>query len=268
MESFKRTLRGICARLDSRTLLPGESPRLDWTREGEAIEVRCGERSYRFPAEDTLVLPLANTSIELLARMIWHDLAPGLAGSRVDLLAVSVEESSGQHCWYEAAVSGEKSPLSSPAPSNSPLPRRRSARPGRARRRAARRPGDRAGPSRACPLPERRSMEAAAPALQRRAASTQSRRGDRRAAPGAAGAGPPGPPPSPATGEDPAQVAPPAAEGLLHPRYMRTRSPARGRSRCGSRARAAGRRSPRRRWAPCGRARTRRRPPRPPAAAG
>jgi len=104
IETFKRALRGLCARLDSRTLIPGESPRLQWRREGESIDVRFGERSYRFPAEDTLVLPLANTSIELLARMFWRDLAPGLAGSRVDSLAVSVEETAGQECWYEAAV--------------------------------------------------------------------------------------------------------------------------------------------------------------------
>ena len=104
IEIFKRELRKVCARLDSRTLIPGESARLRWTREGEAIDVRCGERAYRFPAEDTLVLPLANTSIELLARMIWHDLAPGLAGSRVEVFAVAVEETAGQQCWYEEAV--------------------------------------------------------------------------------------------------------------------------------------------------------------------
>ncbi|HWM92577.1 MAG TPA: 6-carboxytetrahydropterin synthase [Thermoanaerobaculia bacterium] len=104
IDSFKKRLRGICAGLDSRTLLPGESQRLDWSQDGAAIEVRCGERSYRFPSEDILVLPLANTSMELLARMIWSDLAAGLSGSRVDSLAVSVEESSGQRCWYEDRI--------------------------------------------------------------------------------------------------------------------------------------------------------------------
>jgi 6-pyruvoyltetrahydropterin/6-carboxytetrahydropterin synthase len=104
LESFKKRLREVCAGLDSRTLLPGESTRLDWRREDGAIEVRCGERSYRFPADDTLVLPIANTSMELLARMIWRDLAAHLGGSRVDLLAVSVEESSGQRCWYEDRI--------------------------------------------------------------------------------------------------------------------------------------------------------------------
>ena len=50
------------------------------------------------------MLPLANTSIELLARMFWQDLAPHLAGSRVEALAVSVEETAGQECWYEGAL--------------------------------------------------------------------------------------------------------------------------------------------------------------------
>lgn len=102
IEVFKRELRNLCGRLDSRTLIPAESPRLSWSRQGESVEVRCGERAYRFPAADTLLLPLANTSIELLARMLWHDLAPLLAGSRVTALAVSVQESAGQQCWYEA----------------------------------------------------------------------------------------------------------------------------------------------------------------------
>src|SRR5262245_65875490 len=69
IESFKREVRRLCSSLDSRTLIPGESRRLTASRNGQAIDVRCGERAYRFPAEDTLLLPLANTSIELLARM-------------------------------------------------------------------------------------------------------------------------------------------------------------------------------------------------------
>ena len=72
--------------------------------EAEAVEVRCGERRYRFPAADVLVLPLANTSIELLARMLWEELAPHLAGSRVESLAIAVEETAGQECWYEARI--------------------------------------------------------------------------------------------------------------------------------------------------------------------
>ncbi|HVT57611.1 MAG TPA: 6-carboxytetrahydropterin synthase [Thermoanaerobaculia bacterium] len=104
LESFKRFLRALCHRLDNRTLLPADCPRLRWTRQGDAVEVELAERSYRFPAAEVLLLPLANTSMELLARMIWHDIAPHLADSPVETLAVAVEESAGQRCWYEAPL--------------------------------------------------------------------------------------------------------------------------------------------------------------------
>jgi 6-pyruvoyltetrahydropterin/6-carboxytetrahydropterin synthase len=104
IEAFKRALRARCAGLDSRTLIPGESARVAWACEGDGVEVQCGERRYRFPAADVLVLPLANTSIELLARMLWEELAPHLAGSRVESLAIAVEETAGQECWYEERI--------------------------------------------------------------------------------------------------------------------------------------------------------------------
>ena len=105
IERCKRSLRALCARLDSRTLLPAASDRLRCTRRGDVVEARLGDRCYSFPAADTLLLPLVNTSIELLARMLWHDLAPELRGSRVEVLAVAVEESPGQSCWYEDRIS-------------------------------------------------------------------------------------------------------------------------------------------------------------------
>lgn len=104
IERFKKALREKCAHLDSRTLLPAASRRLQWSREDDAIEILCGERRYRFPADDVLLLPLVNTSMELFARMLWEELSPALAGSRVEEMAVSVEESSGQRCWYERGL--------------------------------------------------------------------------------------------------------------------------------------------------------------------
>ncbi len=107
LESCKGSIRALCRRLDSRTLLPAASPRLICCRHGDVVEARLDERCYSFPAADALLLPLANTSIELLAHMLWHDLAPGLRDSRVEVLAVAVEESAGQSCWYEARLTSE-----------------------------------------------------------------------------------------------------------------------------------------------------------------
>jgi 6-pyruvoyltetrahydropterin/6-carboxytetrahydropterin synthase len=104
LESVKVVVRGLCRKLDSRTLLPAESPGLTWSREEGEVEVRFGERRYLFPEDDVLLLPLANTSIELLARLFWADLADHLRGSRIETLAVSVEETAGQSCSYEAPL--------------------------------------------------------------------------------------------------------------------------------------------------------------------
>jgi 6-pyruvoyltetrahydropterin/6-carboxytetrahydropterin synthase len=104
IESAKRVIRGACARLDSRTLVPEESPLLSWSRNDGMVELRFGPRLYRLPADDVLFLPLSNTSMELLARMLWEELAAHLAGSRVETLGVSVEESAGQRCFYEGRL--------------------------------------------------------------------------------------------------------------------------------------------------------------------
>jgi 6-pyruvoyltetrahydropterin/6-carboxytetrahydropterin synthase len=104
VERLKKSLRAACARLDSRTLLPAESTRLDWREAGTEIEVHLDERRYLIPRGDVLMLPLANTSMELLAGMLWRELIPQLAGGRIEWFSVSVEEAAGQRCCYEGPV--------------------------------------------------------------------------------------------------------------------------------------------------------------------
>jgi 6-pyruvoyltetrahydropterin/6-carboxytetrahydropterin synthase len=100
----KAEVRAACARCDGRVLLPAASPRVDVRRAGADWEVACDGRSYRLPADEVRLLPVANTSIELLARLLWDELAPGLAGGRVERLAVEVEETDGQSCVYDAPL--------------------------------------------------------------------------------------------------------------------------------------------------------------------
>lgn len=100
----KQEIRRLCRGLDSRTLLPAACPLLAWEHRDGAIEVTYGERRYRLPEGDVVLLPLANSSMELLARHLWRQLAPGLAGSAVEHLTVSVEESAGQRAVYERSI--------------------------------------------------------------------------------------------------------------------------------------------------------------------
>jgi 6-pyruvoyltetrahydropterin/6-carboxytetrahydropterin synthase len=106
LDPVKAAIRAACRRLDGRTLIAAGSADLACRRQGDSVEVRFAERTYRFPAAEVMLLPLTNSSIELLARMLWDELAPELAGSPVEILGVTVEETEGQSCRYEAPLGG------------------------------------------------------------------------------------------------------------------------------------------------------------------
>ena len=107
-DAVKRRVRELCAELDDRVLLPGRSPDLEISEEAGSVAVRFGDRSYRFPAAEVVLLPLVNVTMELVARMLWRKLADDL-GSRESSaalaeLAVEVEETEGQSCRYSAPL--------------------------------------------------------------------------------------------------------------------------------------------------------------------
>jgi 6-pyruvoyltetrahydropterin/6-carboxytetrahydropterin synthase len=101
--ALKKLLRGICDRLDHRMLLARENPRLVVTETGPSLTVRYREKTYLFPREDVVLLPIPNTTAEMLARWISGEIeaaltqrgAPGLTA-----LEVEVEESFGQSALY------------------------------------------------------------------------------------------------------------------------------------------------------------------------
>jgi 6-pyruvoyltetrahydropterin/6-carboxytetrahydropterin synthase len=100
----KQAIRALCAELDDRVLVPARSPRLTVTATDDAIDVAYGARRYRFPAVEVVLLPLVNSSIELLAEHLWRRLAPALAGSHASFLAVAVEEAEGQRAVFESSL--------------------------------------------------------------------------------------------------------------------------------------------------------------------
>jgi len=112
---FKRVkplVRELCDELDERWLVPGEHPVLRWTEQGDSIEVTYGEKLYRAPAEDVLVLPINNTSSENLAGWIGRELRKRLAERfatvTVLCLRVAVEETPGQSGVYRYQSEAER----------------------------------------------------------------------------------------------------------------------------------------------------------------
>ena len=72
------SLQAICDALDHRMLLPLEHPTIHVSDAGDEVEVTHGTRRWVFPRGDCVLLPLANTTAELLARHIATLLAEAL----------------------------------------------------------------------------------------------------------------------------------------------------------------------------------------------
>jgi 6-pyruvoyltetrahydropterin/6-carboxytetrahydropterin synthase len=110
---LKRIGRDICDRLDHHFLLQATGDRIDARRDGEVWELRFREKRYEFPANDVFLLPIANTTAELIAEWFWSEVLDGLRGAgvaSVRRLTIGVEEAPGQAGWFSAPVpSGETS---------------------------------------------------------------------------------------------------------------------------------------------------------------
>ena len=105
--AIKPLMKKICDRLDHRVLLPTENAALNIAKGGSVIEATFHEKQYRFPAGDVLLLPIHNTSAELLAKYICgevkQELKTGLGAAHVTRITVGVQESFGQEASYEEA---------------------------------------------------------------------------------------------------------------------------------------------------------------------
>jgi 6-pyruvoyltetrahydropterin/6-carboxytetrahydropterin synthase len=103
--TLKRTMRDLVNELDHRMLLPLQNPRLTVREDAGEVEVLYvdGSRRYIFPRGDVVLLPIPNTTAEMLARHLTARLREQLAlGDVANLTAVTVEveEVVGQSAIY------------------------------------------------------------------------------------------------------------------------------------------------------------------------
>jgi 6-pyruvoyltetrahydropterin/6-carboxytetrahydropterin synthase len=101
--ALKQHTKAITDTLDHRMLLPTESRLIRVEEKAGEVDVRYGERRWVFPREDCVLLPLANTTAELLGRYIGQRLLDVLRREKhfePAALRVDVEESFGQLATY------------------------------------------------------------------------------------------------------------------------------------------------------------------------
>jgi 6-pyruvoyltetrahydropterin/6-carboxytetrahydropterin synthase len=96
--ALRETLKSLIDPWGHRVLLPTEHPQIRVVADRTEVEVRFGERRWVFPRGDCLLLPVANTTAELLARHLGRRLLDALqerTGTRPQVVRIEVEESDG-----------------------------------------------------------------------------------------------------------------------------------------------------------------------------
>jgi 6-pyruvoyltetrahydropterin/6-carboxytetrahydropterin synthase len=100
--ALRETIRAVLGELDHRMLLPTGHPQIRVEADDREVEVTFEDRRWVFPRSDCVLLPIANTTAELLGRHIGGRLLDELethCGTRPSLLRVEVDE-----CYGQSAV--------------------------------------------------------------------------------------------------------------------------------------------------------------------
>jgi 6-pyruvoyltetrahydropterin/6-carboxytetrahydropterin synthase len=91
----------VCAQLNDKVLVPGRSKEVNLREDGDRIQVSSYGKEFTLPASNCAVLPVPNTTAEMLAWHILESLLPRLeahsALANVAELQVAVEEA--DHQW-------------------------------------------------------------------------------------------------------------------------------------------------------------------------
>jgi len=107
--TLKRIMKRLADELDHRMLLPRSNPLIviEPPDDGGVI-VRTPGRWYRFPLEDVVLLPVPNTTVEMLAQHLCGRLRAELAAradaSHLTAIEVSIEETFGQMAVYREEI--------------------------------------------------------------------------------------------------------------------------------------------------------------------
>jgi 6-pyruvoyltetrahydropterin/6-carboxytetrahydropterin synthase len=97
--AVRDAMQKICDALDHRMLLPLSHPTIKVLESNREVTVTHDQKRWIFPRGDCVLLPVANTTAELLARHIALQLSEAVAaaaGTKPTKLVVEVDECDGQ----------------------------------------------------------------------------------------------------------------------------------------------------------------------------
>ena len=105
---LKGIMKRLCDEIDHLVLLPLDSDRIKVEEDGEIVRVGVdGKPRYTFPRRDCALLPIPNTTVEMLAKLLTARLkeAIGAAASKpLTAIEMEVEENFGQTAVYREEI--------------------------------------------------------------------------------------------------------------------------------------------------------------------
>lgn len=105
---LKKLMRRICDEIDHVVLLPTASDRIALTIDDEFVKVSVdGEPRYMFPKRDCALLPVPNTTVEMLAKLLADRLRATMRSnnaSRLTAIEMEIEENFGQRAVYRVTL--------------------------------------------------------------------------------------------------------------------------------------------------------------------
>jgi 6-pyruvoyltetrahydropterin/6-carboxytetrahydropterin synthase len=105
---LKRIMKQLCDGIDHLVLLPTKSDRIKVVDEGETVHVSVdGRPRYVFPRRDCALLPIPNTTVEMIAEMLTDRLRAYLdqtGATGLTAIEMEVEEIFGQSAFYRLAL--------------------------------------------------------------------------------------------------------------------------------------------------------------------
>lgn len=101
----KPLIQKLCQQIDEYILIPAKSPYLKVTRSEGQVQVSFAQKTYTFPREDVIELPVVNISTEELARYFGELIKENTRHLRqIQALHTHVEESRGQGVTYSSSL--------------------------------------------------------------------------------------------------------------------------------------------------------------------
>ena len=97
--ALRDTLKEITASLDHHVLLPTTHDQIKVTADEKEVLVTFEDRRWVFPLDDCVLLPVSNTTAELIADYIATELLRRLADqgvTKIEMLEIGVDENEGQ----------------------------------------------------------------------------------------------------------------------------------------------------------------------------